>query len=902
MSRHITARLALALAIFGSAEFEPHRLRALEPTAKTDSLADRQPVSPGELHVYGNAAGELSYALAMRATDLPQATSTQVVVLVDTSASQTGTYWEDTLAAVKSLGDRLRPSDRVALIAIDVQAVAMSEGFVAPQSDAWKQAFQRLQGRSPLGSTDLLAGLRTVLAQPWKNEASESRSVIYVGDGTSRADIISEQDLRAVTADFVKARITMHSFALGRQTDVALLAVLANHTGGNVFLDGPNVTAAQAGQELARVSQSAVLWPVAAEFPKGLDTRFPSDLPPLRSDRETILVGKLTAATGELLSIQITGECLGEAMPWKWETKVGASEGGYAYLPRLVEMTSRSQGFQFPVLGLRGLQIVQESLLTEASNFGDLAKQAAATGDLEGAERLAVAALKRDPSNRRAQSVREATAVSNSTPQATTEIAPLPTKTAPAATTKSKQPTQGKKKGQANKPGQLKESRSGEASFASPVRWKTVQFTGKQDSNFGGDVIGEQLISPSGDPISGDNFSDDNRVQSTDPDAGRLVDDSVARTRLQTEILTAEVKNAVKNAREQMRSNPEGVLQELKFELDAVRQAIDVNEGVRTRLADDLRRSIQETEHRKVEKDEQDQRLNQAQAVGVERLNLLEAAQQQEERIANLIAKYNRFTDEEDYPRASEVAESAHKLDTDNLTTIAANEVSQFKMNIEHALDVRERRHRAFHLIMDDIEATAIPFVGDPPIVYPDAEKWLQLTKRRKKWKDSVNLAQLGPAEQRIFDRFDDPTEMNYTDTPFSEVVADLENQHEIEIEIDDRALIDLGLSSENMQINRQLSGVSLRSALRLLLNDLDLTYLVRDEVLFITTPEEAQSKLVTKVYPVADIVIPIQSGGMGGGMMGGGMMGGMGGGMMGGGMGGMGGGMGGMGGGMMGG
>ena len=39
------------------------------------------------------------------------------------------------------------------------------------------------------------------------------------------------------------------------------------------------------------------------------------------------------------------------------------------------------------------------------------------------------------------------------------------------------------------------------------------------------------------------------------------------------------------------------------------------------------------------------------------------------------------------------------------------------------------------------------------------------------------------------------------------------------------------------------------------LLKELDLTYVVRDEVLLITTPEEAESQLVTKVYPVGDLV-----------------------------------------------
>ena len=100
--------------------------------------------------------------------------------------------------------------------------------------------------------------------------------------------------------------------------------------------------------------------------------------------------------------------------------------------------------------------------------------------------------------------------------------------------------------------------------------------------------------------------------------------------------------------------------------------------------------------------------------------------------------------------------------------------------------------------------------------------------------------------------------------------------------------------------MTKTLRSITLRSALRLILKDLELTYVVRDEVLQITTPEDAESQLITKVYPVGDLVVPVMSGGGGmfglGGMMGGGGMGGMGMGGMGGGMGGMGGGMGGMG------
>ena len=39
------------------------------------------------------------------------------------------------------------------------------------------------------------------------------------------------------------------------------------------------------------------------------------------------------------------------------------------------------------------------------------------------------------------------------------------------------------------------------------------------------------------------------------------------------------------------------------------------------------------------------------------------------------------------------------------------------------------------------------------------------------------------------------------------------------------------------------MKGITLRSALRLMLHELSLTYIIQDEVLLITTPEEAESR-----------------------------------------------------------
>jgi hypothetical protein len=89
---------------------------------------------------------------------------------------------------------------------------------------------------------------------------------------------------------------------------------------------------------------------------------------------------------------------------------------------------------------------------------------------------------------------------------------------------------------------------------------------------------------------------------------------------------------------------------------------------------------------------------------------------------------------------------------------------------------------------------------------------------------------------------------LDFADTPLEEVVNFLQDEYGIPIQIDEAALEATGLdSSEPITVN--LHKVSLGSALRLMFKKLQLTYIIQDEVLMITTPDEAESNLMTCVY-----------------------------------------------------
>jgi ferric-dicitrate binding protein FerR (iron transport regulator)/tetratricopeptide (TPR) repeat protein len=161
-------------------------------------------------------------------------------------------------------------------------------------------------------------------------------------------------------------------------------------------------------------------------------------------------------------------------------------------------------------------------------------------------------------------------------------------------------------------------------------------------------------------------------------------------------------------------------------------------------------------------------------------------------------------------------------------------------------------------------------FPDDPPVVYPDADAWARLTSRPSEWyanggldspwrawgslslerydpDQAIDLASRGQAEKRVQDALRSPTHLEFVEAPLQDVIDYLKDLHGIEIQVDKKALDDVGIANDT-PITKQLKGISLRSALRLILRDLDLTYVIQDEVLLITTPEEAESSLTSGV------------------------------------------------------
>ena len=112
-------------------------------------------------------------------------------------------------------------------------------------------------------------------------------------------------------------------------------------------------------------------------------------------------------------------------------------------------------------------------------------------------------------------------------------------------------------------------------------------------------------------------------------------------------------------------------------------------------------------------------------------------------------------------------------------------------------------------------------------------------------------------AEQRIRSALLEPTELMFNQVPLKDVIDYIHEHHHINIMFDLAALKSATPPIDPSQalVTFEIKDISLKSALNLMLSNWNLTYVIRDEVLLITTEEAASRMLATRVYNVRDLI-----------------------------------------------
>ena len=384
---------------------------------------------------------------------------------------------------------------------------------------------------------------------------------------------------------------------------------------------------------------------------------------------------------------------------------------------------------------------------------------------------------------------------------------------------------------------------------------------------------------------------DENESGST-PGSANLLGASDSNTRLKTAQVRSEIKAAIDSARKQAVKDPVGAIQNIKLAIFSVQDNPFLADADREELLASLESNARFLEREKFAKDKRDldAMRNNAKLTAIASITNQRAENQK--KVEEIMKRFNSLVAEEQYTLAADVASTAADLIDDlALPTQAANVARLTNAYAENQYLRKYRRIRYLDVLMS-VERSHIPTSDEPPIIYPDADTWLALSKARKEKYSDASLFTQSETRKKIVRALNDTIDVRVDENdeegrPLTDWINEIKREKGINIVFDRAAIDESENSLDEMVIQDTLLSVSLRTALNLVLRPYDLVSCVRDEYLYITTKDtidalESSDDLWREIYhlryyPVSDLtLVPSSSGSLnslsGGNSMGGGM------------------------------
>jgi len=244
-------------------------------------------------------------------------------------------------------------------------------------------------------------------------------------------------------------------------------------------------------------------------------------------------------------------------------------------------------------------------------------------------------------------------------------------------------------------------------------------------------------------------------------------------------------------------------------------------------------------------------------AIRAERENEQIRHAQIDDEIASLVASFNKLMDEERFAEAEVVAKQVMELSPDDPSiAVQLKHIQRTRSRIAMDQQIREQKEIGFLDAMVDVSRSGIPQDPQRPLTFGDAKDWQTLSEFRSGGREKGS--HLSSAERKIRQQLETPVSIKFRNRPLGEVMNDLSAMTGVPIVIDHRALSEVRVSAETPISIRPLENIRLKSALNLILEQLELTHVIDNDVLEITSIESKRSRVWTDTYPVKDLVIPI--------------------------------------------
>jgi general secretion pathway protein D len=224
--------------------------------------------------------------------------------------------------------------------------------------------------------------------------------------------------------------------------------------------------------------------------------------------------------------------------------------------------------------------------------------------------------------------------------------------------------------------------------------------------------------------------------------------------------------------------------------------------------------------------------------------------------ISILVDDFNSLLDERRYAEAEVIAKKAKAIAPDD--AVVQNMIWKSKFIRRHADQQAfgDLYEQATFDALEDVDRSKLPMDTRLPLRF-DAKNWESLTASRRKLLERTG-SNLSPAGLKIERALAQPVDVNFSNTPLSVVIDTLARMTGVNVHVDSQGIGAEGITSDTPVSITLSQPVSFRSALALILDELRLSYVIRNEVLLITSEQARDLDVYQNVYNVADLVIGI--------------------------------------------
>ncbi|HEV3203506.1 MAG TPA: hypothetical protein VGY77_03945 [Gemmataceae bacterium] len=155
--------------------------------------------------------------------------------------------------------------------------------------------------------------------------------------------------------------------------------------------------------------------------------------------------------------------------------------------------------------------------------------------------------------------------------------------------------------------------------------------------------------------------------------------------------------------------------------------------------------------------------------------------------------------------------------------------------------------------ISRDVQKSSLPPISE--VEFP--KDWQERVKKR-----SSNNYPLTEKEKVILKALNTVISVHFKETRFEDVITILSRELGQPLVLDKAAIQDEGKVNYDTLITQEMPRVSARTALRKILGEFGLTYIIKDQAIEVTTALKAKESMVTRTYFIGDLIGVGQFGG----------------------------------------